>query len=128
MHDDIGGTPPAQQDLFGNPPPAPRPVHDPKEFLHRQLIRLGDMLGDGLGDEPDGAWIKKEYRQVAKALGYSMPRRDNSVSINARVAKFLENNRCKCGGALRQTRKGAMRVVCGSCCNTYQLKVEKRQA
>lgn len=122
---DSNGGAPAQPDLFGEPPPAPRPVHDPKQFLHNQLVKLGDMLGDGLGDEPDGAWIKKEYRAVLKALGYGPPRRNSSASINSRVARFLENNRCECGGALRQTRKGAMRVTCGSCCNTYQLKVGK---
>ena len=37
--------------------------------LHQQLIRLGDMIGDGLHLEPDGKWIEKEYRSVAIALG-----------------------------------------------------------
>ena len=125
---DSRGGAPAQPDLFREPPAPARPVRDPRESLHNQLVKLGDMLGDGLGDEPDGAWIKREYRAVAKALGYGPPRRNNTALINSRVAQFLENNRCDCGGALRQTRKGAMRVVCGSCCNTYQLKAAKPRA
>lgn len=119
------GAAPAQPDLFGEPPPAPRADRDPKGHLHNQLVKLGDMLGDGLGDEPDGAWIKREYRQVAKALGYGPPRRNNSASINAAMAKYLESNRCGCGGSLSQTRTGSMRVVCGSCSKTTQLKWTK---
>lgn len=37
-----------------------------KAHLHRQLVKLGDMMGDGLHLEPDGKWISKEYKQGAK--------------------------------------------------------------
>lgn len=52
-------------DLFGNEPA--KPTTD-NERLHNQLIRLGDMLGDGLHHESDGAWIPGGYRRVSKAL------------------------------------------------------------
>ena len=38
------------------------------EHLWRQFCRLGEMMGDGLHYEPDGKWIAKEYRQLAKIL------------------------------------------------------------
>ncbi len=84
------------------------------------------MIGDGLADEPDGAWIKAEYRRVAKALGYTMPRRNNAAAINEGVRLYLERNNCACGGVLKQTRPGSMRVVCGACCKTFQLKPAKK--
>ncbi len=34
--------------------------------LHQQLIKLGDMMGDGLHHEDP--WISREYRKVLKAL------------------------------------------------------------
>jgi len=115
-----------QPDLFGAQP-APKPGVD-KEYLGRQLIKLGDMLGDGMGDEPGGAWIKTEYRKICKALGYVMPtkpRRNNSQVINAAVAKYVETNRCECGGVLIQSRPGSMRVECVACRKRYQLKGRK---
>jgi len=116
-----------QPDLFGTPAlqPAPAPAVDPKASLYKDLVKLGDMIGDGLADEPGGAWIRRDYKRVAKALGHGMPRRNNGAAINAAVARFLEANKCKCGGPLKQTRSGAMRVVCGSCCETMQLKPKK---
>lgn len=39
------------------------------DFLLNQLVKLGDMMGDGLHHEPDGKWIEKEYRKIAKQLG-----------------------------------------------------------
>lgn len=74
------------------------------------MIKLDDMLGDGMGDEPDGARIKPEYRAVCKALGYvtpTKPRRNNAAVTNASVAKYVETARCECGGTLIQTRSGS---------------------
>jgi len=39
---------------------------DQRKTLQRQLIKLGDMMGDGLHHE--SPWIAKEYRKVAKRL------------------------------------------------------------
>lgn len=30
--------------------------------LHEQLIKLGDMMGDGLHHEDGGKWIEREYK------------------------------------------------------------------
>lgn len=92
--------------------------------LHRDLIKLGDMMGDGLHHEPDGKWIEQEYRRTAKALGYDVtrPRKNNSEAINARMATRVTEVRCQnCDGELKQTRKGSKRGRCVNCKALYQL-------
>lgn len=94
-----------------------------KKRLHSDLVKLGDMMGDGLHHEPDGKWIEKEYSRVLRALGYSPPRANNSESINRGMAKALENALCeKCGGKLKQTRSGSLRAKCVTCGVKYQFK------
>lgn len=62
-----------------------------REDLHRQLIKLGDMMGDGLHYEDPS--IAKEYRQVAKALYPNMYRRKKKPS-----QKFIKTLiPCSCG-------------------------------
>ncbi|QIB09015.1 Zn-dependent oligopeptidase (plasmid) [Pseudomonas fluorescens] len=114
-----------QADLFEEH--KPKPPEDPKAGLYRQLVQLGDMLGDGLGHEPDEAWIKTEYRRVCKALGITAPRRNNNAAINTLVAKHLETARCECGGQFKQNRSGSMRVFCTACCANYRLKIIKKR-
>lgn len=98
-----------------------------KDFLHRQLIKLGDMMGDGLHKEPDGKWISREYAKIAKKLGYAPPRRNNSEKINAAMAERVKQVSCqKCGGELKQTRKGSMRAKCQTCGGIYILLKSKR--
>lgn len=95
--------------------------------LQHQLVRLGDMLGDGLGDEPDGAWIGREYRATCKALGILPKRRRNVAGTNARVAEALQRMPCPgCGGMLQQTRSGALRAKCPTCAKTYQLSAQRK--
>jgi hypothetical protein len=113
-----------QSDLFEEHKPTP--PEDPNKYLYDQLIKLGDMLGDGLGHEPGEEWIAQDYRRVCKALGLTRPRRNNGAAINVAVSKYLETNRCECGGLLKQTRSGAMRVFCTSCCRNYRLKTAKK--
>lgn len=96
-----------------------------KDFLHRQLVKLGDMMGDGLHLEPDGKWISKEYRQTAKALGLLPKRTTNVDGINKAVANSLSQHKCKCGGELKQTRSGSKRVQCVLCDARYELKFKK---
>lgn len=105
-----------------------------KDFLHRQLIKLGDMMGDGLHHEPDGKWISKEYRKVARALGY-LPKQKRAKAdvdeINKLMADRCQSVNCtKCGGFLKQTRSGSMRASCADCGGKFQLlkKVKKGQA
>ncbi|RDL44342.1 hypothetical protein DN730_08025 [Marinomonas piezotolerans] len=92
--------------------------------LGDQLIRLGDMMGDGLHLEPDGKWISREYRQVAKALGY-IKKEDRSAritEINRLMDKRTAQVKCrKCDGKLKQTRSGAKRAKCHKCESLWQL-------
>lgn len=106
---------------------------DDRSYLFRQLVRLGDMMGDGMHLESDGKWISKEYRRVAKALGYTMPskkRADNSGAINQRMDERVKQVPCgKCGGTLKQSRSGSMQAKCTSCEAKFQLlKVSRRRS
>lgn len=46
----------------------PNKIERENEHEWRQFCRLGEMMGDGLHHEPDGKWIVKEYRKLAKIL------------------------------------------------------------
>ena len=90
--------------------------------LHNQLIKLGDMMGDGLHHEPDGKWISQEYKKVAKALGYGPQKRNNTEAINERMKQRCIDVKCgKCEGNLEQTRSGSKRATCKSCGAKWQL-------
>lgn len=99
-----------------------------QKFLHNQLVKLGDMMGDGLHLEPGGKWIEREYKKVAKALGYGPPRVNNSKQINEAMAEKVKTVKCpKCSGELKQTRSGALRVKCLSCGGKFQFKRGKKK-
>ena len=69
------------------------------EYLHRQLIHLGDMMGDGLHLEPDGKWISREYKKILKTLGYIKSKPRNSNKINGAMVKRTSEVSCgNCGG------------------------------
>ena len=85
------------------------------DFLHNQLIKLGDMMGDGLHYEPDGKWIEREYKQIAKLLypeAYKNAAKDKRDSVDIRMAKLLSETKCVCGGELQQVRKGTKVSQC----------------
>ena len=96
-----------------------------EDFLYNQLIKLGDMMGDGLHLEPDGKWIEKEYRRIAKVLGL-LPKRDTS-SIDEFMNKRIKEVKCNCGGDLKQVRKGSFVAKCISCGNKYRLGSKKKR-
>lgn len=99
-----------------------------KRRLHADLVKLGDMMGDGMHHEPGGRWIAKEYARVAKALGYTMPRSSRVPEINKAMAIALQNTRCPdCLGTLKQTRSGSRRAQCTDCQRRYQFKPGKRR-
>ncbi|WP_434340225.1 hypothetical protein [Motilimonas cestriensis] len=94
---------------------------DAKAHLHKQLVKLGDMMGDGLHHESDGKWIKAEYRRTLKALGLLPKAKRNIAGIDAAMAKRVSEVNCqKCGGQLKQTRSGSKRAQC-QCGAKYQL-------
>ena len=93
-----------------------------RKHLHRQLVKLGDMMGDGLHREPDGKWIEKEYRQVMVALGMIPKRKRNTSAINQRMQQRVKDVSCQnCGGQLKQTRSGSKRAACTTCPSKWQL-------
>ena len=95
-----------------------------RSHLGNQLIKLGDKMGDGLHLEPDGKWISKEYRKVAKALGYikKADRSERIKAINSRMIKRVADVKCQaCHGELKQTRSGSKRAKCQTCGWLWQL-------
>jgi len=99
---------------------------DNKDFLHRQLVKLGDMMGDGLHHEPDGKWIAREYKKTCRALGIGPKRRNNTATNNAVMAERIKNVACqKCQGELKQTRSGSLRASCVDCGAKFQLLKRK---
>lgn len=93
-----------------------------RDFLYRQLIRLGDMIGDGLHHDPSGKWITKEYKQILKILGIMPKRKNNSKVINDLMAKRIKEVACqKCQGCLKQSRSGSNRAICVDCGAKFQL-------
>ena len=92
------------------------------EHLWRQFCKLGEMMGDGLHYEPDGKWIAKEYRQLAKILipeENSIRRKLKSANIDAQMAKLLEGKKCNCGGEIKQGRSGTRVAYCQNCKQRY---------
>ncbi|MFV0449826.1 MAG: hypothetical protein ACK5MF_15440 [Vibrio sp.] len=99
-------------------------MDEDKAFLHRQLVKLGDMMGDGLHLEPGGKWISQEYRKIAQALGIipKKKRSNNSQAINERMAQRVKETPCSfCNGKLKQTRSGSMRARCVECGKLFGL-------
>jgi hypothetical protein len=97
----------------------------------RQFFRLGEMIGDGLHNEPDGRWISKEYRSLQKIL---IPQtkeeldakrewlKTKNEKIDAQMAKLLENKKCDCGGIIKQKRSGTKVAYCKDCNTRYRAK------
>lgn len=93
------------------------------EFLYRQLVKLGDMMGDGMHLEPGGEWIEREYKTICIKLGLIKPkkRRNNSTQINEFMSRRVQEVKCDCGGKLEQTRSGSFIAVCCKCGKKYRL-------
>lgn len=96
------------------------------DFLLNQLVKLGDMMGDGLHHEPDGKWIEKEYRKVAEQLGIIKQRPKSNDEIDRYMAERCNVEKCECGGVLKQSRKGAFVAKCVRCGLKYRLGKRNR--
>lgn len=82
------------------------------------LVKLGDMIGDGLADEKGGAWIKKEYKRIVDKLKKSNPDwiKAQKEGIDFKMEKLLENFKCvKCGSGVKQVRSGSWIAKCLNC-------------
>lgn len=98
-----------------------------RDRLHSDLVKLGDMMGDGLHLEPDGKWISKEYRRIAKALNLIPAKKRDVAGINIAMGKAIKGQLCKCGGRLKQTRSGSKRAKCVECFTKYQFKFKAKK-
>lgn len=98
---------------------------DDNDFLWSQLIKLGDMLGDGDCD----AWVGKEYKRVARQLGLikRKPRKNHSSQIDEFMEKRIVQVRCnKCNEELKQSRKGSFVGICVDCGAKFTLGKRRR--
>lgn len=94
--------------------------------LYRRLVRLGDMMGDGLHYEPGGEWIEREYKQVCISLGIIKKKPRNTKSVNEFMQHRTETEKCDCGGGLKQVRGGSFIAQCDTCGKKYRLGHKKR--
>lgn len=107
-------------------------------WLYQQLDKCGQMIAE---DDEWGATrreLNREYRRIVGALARLEPekwrdlpmlqRQKPSEKYDQLVAEFCQKNRCRsCGGEMRQSRSGSLRIVCQQCGAKYQLKTRKRQ-
>jgi hypothetical protein len=98
-------------------------------FLHDQLIKLGEMMGDGLHYEPDGKWITKEYNKIFNIL-YPEHKRgiraSKAARTNEQISKLLETFKCSCGSSLKQSRSGSIVSYCITCNKRYKAVTKKK--
>lgn len=99
-----------------------------KDLLEDRLVRLGDMMGDGLHLEPGGKWIEREYKKTLQALGLLelTKRKNNSDKINEFMAKRLKEVKCTCGSKLAQSRSGSFIGKCRKCGKKFILGSRRR--
>ena len=106
-----------------------------KAFLWRQFIKLGDMMGDGLHNEPDGKWISDEYESLARQLipNYNAKKRERNrrmrqeknKKIDQLISEKIKVDKCQCDGQLIQVRSGSMKVKWTKCGQRYAYKKKK---
>lgn len=103
-------------------------IEKDNDYLWRQFIKLGDMMGNGLHHEPDGKWIIKEYNKLAKILIPEIKeqnkekRKLKSEHINKQMQILLLTKKCHCGGQLEQSRSGSKVCYCKDCKSRYIAK------
>ena len=90
-----------------------------EEFLYRQLEKLGDLMGDGEHLQPGGSWISQEYKSILRQLDIYKPK--SNVKINDFMVKRCQDEKCTCGGELKQTRKGSYVAKCVTCEKKFRL-------
>lgn len=99
------------------------------EHLMNQLVKLGDMMGDGLHHEEP--WIAREYRKISRILMPEIKEKEKATRIarnkalDAKVAQVLPNHKCKCGGNLKQSRSGSLVVNCTVCSLSFKFSKKK---
>ncbi len=84
-------------------------------------------MGDGLHHEPNGKWIEREYKKTLKLLGIkSTNNTRNTENIDSFMVERCNKEKCKCGGALKQVRRGSFIAKCSICGEKYRLGQRKK--
>jgi len=99
-----------------------------RERLSKDLIKLGDILGDGDLEPSDEKYFKKEYKKVFGLLYPEVnraKRKNRMIAVNKRVLRLIEKNKCSCGGEYRQSRSGSLICYCKKC--NKRVKVVKKR-
>lgn len=97
------------------------------KHLWDRFCQLGEMIGDGLHNEPGGKWISKEYNRLRRILipkneaDLAMSRLKN-ITTNKIMELLLNNKKCECGGTLKQSRSGSKVAYCQTCNARYKAK------
>lgn len=98
-----------------------------RDRLADRLVKLGDMMGDGLHHEDP--WIEKEYASTLYLLYPDIKKRRRlakNKAIDESMAELIEKVGCKaCGGKLRQGRSGSYIAYCIDC-NTRHKATKKK--
>lgn len=93
-----------------------------KASLMKDLVKLADMMGDGLHLEPDGKWISKEYSKIFNTLYPGVKNKHKNEVINGKMSLLVSKNKCvKCGGGLKQVRKNSKIAKCLECPAKYKM-------
>jgi ribosomal protein L37AE/L43A len=124
-----------QLDLFGESSNPPKPIKQERrdnELEWNQFIQLGEMIGDGLHHEPDGKWITRDYKRLAKILipeikeAEKERRKARANNRSEQISKLIIDKKCtNCGGDLVQKRKGTLIVYCDKCNSRFKAVTRK---
>lgn len=110
------------------------PIQKGSEADWNRFIRLGEMIGDGLHNEPGGKWISRDYKALAKFL---IPedeeskrikldrRRRKNAAIDEQMQTLLTKHKCQCSGSLKQSRSGSKVAYCEVCNSRYVARARK---
>lgn len=106
------------------------------EHEWNQFCRLGEMIGDGLHNEPDGKWIIKEYKRLMLLLNpdikesLAKKKKEKNEIINNQILKIIATNKCRqkdCDGQLYQIRSGSKIIYCSKCNARYKVISSKKK-
>lgn len=121
---------PANNSLSATEKNVPVAEREENSRLHEQLVKLGDMMGDGLHYEADGKWISAEYKRICRILfpeKFQRQRKAKAEAIDASMKRLLMNFKCECGGIVIQKRSGCKVAYCGKCNKRYVANNRKKK-
>ena len=103
------------------------------KILYHQLDVCGQILAEWDEEKPP-TYYRREYRKILNAIRRLEPEnwdypcfKKDYTERNKKVEEFCKEHKCpKCGGSVKQTRSGSLRVICTQCNSKFQLKTKKK--